>query len=175
MISGDNIDQTSGGQLRRRRRFGLAGRSLVWAVSFALIGASAHAQGPQRFDLVCSGTVTSWADSSSTSAGWTATARVDLTDSRFCLDDCLEPQSVAADRSDTIESLSLGKESGSPERTEFVDKIDLNRRSGRYYRVHDWVETRGGYESEEFPIMHHDIYSGSCALAQFTGFPRRRF
>jgi len=171
MTSGDNIDHLSSECPRRRP----VRSSLLWAVSFALIGVSARAESPERFDLVCSGTVTSWADSSSTSAGWTATARVDLPGSRFCLDDCLDTRHIAADRSDMIESLSVGKESLSPERTEFVDKIDLDRRSGLYFRVHDWVETRGGYESDAFPIMHHDIYAGSCALAQFTGFPRRRY
>jgi hypothetical protein len=171
MTSGDDIDYLPSERPHRRR----VRSSLLWAVSFALIGVSARAESPTRFDLVCSGTVTSWADSSSTSADWTTTARVDLTASRFCLDDCLDTRRVVADRSDRMESLVLGKESLSPERTEFVDKIDLDRRSGQYYRVHDWVETRGGYESEEFPIMHHDIYSGSCALAQFTGFPRRRY
>jgi hypothetical protein len=171
MISDEHFDQfPSQRPLRRPVR-----NSLLWAVSFALIGVSARAESPARFDLVCSGNVTSWIDSTSTSAGWTATARVDLTDSRFCLDDCLDTRRIAADRSDTMESLVVGKESLSPERTEFIDKIDLDRRSGQYYRVHDWVETRGGYASEGYPIMHRDIYSGSCALAQFTGFPGRRF
>ena len=171
MISGDDIHHLS--SVRPRRRTGRS--SLLWAVSFALIGSSARAESPARFDLVCSGDVTSWVDFTSTTAGWTTTARVDLAASRFCLDDCLDSRRVAADRSDTMESLVVGKDSLSPERTEFVDKIDLDRPSGRYFRVHDWVETRGGYVSEGYPIMHHDVYSGSCALAQFTGFPRRRF
>jgi len=171
MTSGDDFHHLSNERPRRR----LVRSSLMWAVSLALIGVSARAQSPARFDLVCSGNVTSWVDFTSTTAGWTTTARVDLTDSRLCLDDCLDTRRVSADRTDTMESLVVGKESLSSERTEFVDKIDLDRRSGQYYRVHDWVETRGGYESEGYPIMHHDIYSGSCALAQFTGFPRRQF
>jgi hypothetical protein len=145
------------------------------AVSLALIGVSARAQAVQRFDLLCSGTVTSTIDSSITRAGWSARARIDLGHGRLCLDDCADTRNVSVSRPSMIESLSLGRESPSPERVEYADRIDVDRQSGRYYRVHDWVETKGGVTSDAFPVMHRDVYSGSCALAQFSGFPPQQF
>jgi hypothetical protein len=174
MTQGNSIGASSEQRPRRgslaRARFAMLG-----AAALALIAASAQAQSPQRFDLACSGAVTRTIDDDSTNAAWTGTMRVDLVRSRLCLDDCLDARGVVEDRSAMIESLSVGKESLTPQRVEFVDKVDVDRRSGRFYREHDWAENRRAFDGEELAIIHHDVYSGACSVAEFTGFPRRLF
>jgi hypothetical protein len=174
MTQANSIDACS----RRTPSRGLSGRArlaVLGAAALSVIAVSAHAEGPQRFDLTCSGAVTRTIDDDSTSGAWSGTLRVDLVRDRLCLDDCLDARAVVADRSALIESLSVGKESLTPQRTEFVDKVSVDRRSGRYYREHDWAETRQGFDGEELAVIHHDVYSGACSMAEFTAFPRRLF
>ena len=148
---------------------------LISAAALTMVAVSARAEGPQRFDLACSGAVTRTIDDDSMSGAWTGTLRIDLARNRLCLDDCADARGVVVDRSAIIESLSVGKESLTPQRVEFVDKVDVDRRSGRYYREHDWAENRRGFDGEELPVIHHDVYSGACSVLEFTGFPRRLF
>src|SRR5579863_543244 len=131
---------------------------LLGAVAVSMIAMSARAEGPQRFDLTCSGAITRTIDDESTSGAWTGTLRVDLARNRLCLDECADARGVVIDRSAIIEGLSVGKESLTPRRVEFVDKVDLDRQSGRYYREHDWAENKRGFDGEELPIIHHDVY-----------------
>ena len=172
MIQGNNFGASSEQPPNRRSPARLP---LLGAAALILIAVSARAEDARRFDLTCSGAVTRMIDDDSASASWNGTLRVDLVLSRLCLDDCAEVRGVAAGRAPVIESLSLGKESLTPRRVEFVDKVDVDRRSGRYYREHDWVENRRGFDGEELTVMHHDVYSGACAVAEFTDFPRRLF
>ena len=172
MIQGDNIGASSEPAPSRRSPTALL---LLGAAALTMIASSARAEDARRFDLTCSGAVTRMIDDDTVSNAWNGTLRVDLVRDRLCLDDCVEVRGVSAGRAAVIESLSLGKDSLTPQRVEFVDKVDVDRRSGRYYREHDWVENRRGFDGEELPIMHHDVYSGACAVAEFTDFPRRRF
>ena|ERR1700761_4854049 len=171
MTQGSSI----GGSSAQRRHRGSAVLALLGAAALSVAAAPARAESLQRFDLACSGAVTRTVDDDSTSATWTGTMRIDLVHNRLCLDDCLDARGVVADRSAIIESLSVGKESLTPQRVEFVDKVEVDRRSGRYYRQHDWAENRRGFDGEVLPIIHHDVYSGACSVAAFTSFPPRLF
>jgi hypothetical protein len=171
MIQGNGI----GASCEQTPRRGSLALAVLGAAALSVIAVSARAESPERFDLACSGAVTRTIDDDSTSAAWTGTMRIDLVRNRLCLDDCLDPRGLVADRSAMIESLSVGKESLTPQRVEFVDKVDVDRRSGRYYRQHDWAENRRGFDGEVLPIIHHDVYSGACSVAAFTSFPPRLF
>lgn len=173
----DSIGTRPGKQQPQPRR--RLGQPVLYAISFALIAASARAEGADRFDLVCNGTVTALRTTSSedatTTAAWDGRVRVDLGRGKACVDDCQIVETVSASDPSEIELLSVGAETSSPQRREYVDRIEVNRISGQYSRTHDWAEDTRNPDMANVSIIHHDEYSGACTPGQFSGLPRASF
>jgi hypothetical protein len=145
------------------------------AVLAGFIAAPALAQGPERFELICNGTVAHWSASGQESAPWETQVRVDLSRDRLCLDDCRNPETVSANQAGRIEALAVGQVSLSPDDTDLVDRTNIDRLTGQFYRVHDWLDWSDSLAPAHFSGVHRDIYSGSCVPTQFTALARPLF
>jgi hypothetical protein len=139
----------------------------VCAISIALLAASARAEAPERFDLVCTGTVAQMTGVSrpkGETVPWKGRIRVDLGASQFCLDDCRTAENISLVRPDAIIFRM-----GDAHDAEVWDRILVDRKSGLFKRDHDWISV--GPKT----VNHDDLYSASCASEEFSGFPKTLF
>ena len=156
MTSSDLFDEPARRSVRARS-------ALLCALSLTLIAVSARAQIPEHVDLICKGTVVSWSDFDKSTAAWTGRVRLDLAHSRLCVDDCFITQKIAFPQDEVIEGLALGADTLTPDREEFADKVEVDRTTGRFYRVHDWSESGRAWDLGNVPVLHRDEYAGTCA------------
>lgn len=136
---------------------------IMFVAILSMWSASASAQSPQQFDLVCEGTMSEYKDGAKSSdAPFRQVLHIDLLKGEFCAEDCTRIERLAKVDSLVI-TLADVKRDGGPSDT-YRDLRSIDRTNGKY--------TIGYMNPGK---LEWQTAEATCVPKPFTPFPATKF